>query len=292
MWAYLTPWLQSITVTGVAVALGFFYRDFLLKWLYRQVEHQFAERIEKFKSDLRVSEQEIQVRLAANQKQIETLYGTTLALSSGRQSAVDKRRLEAVERVWKSAVVLSKASGALKFLESLKFEEVLKAAPHELTKIGEMYSVLDKTVGASKLLEGKEQLMLLNEERPFVSESVWAYYSAFHALITHGVLVMSLLSKNMLDPKFFKFDAILDVIKKVLPHQAANIDKYGVTYCYMCASEILDALLRAVQDDLDGKHQDAAAATRVKGIMEAAHKAMASTDAVRNEASKTAPSKQ
>lgn len=284
MWAYITPWLQSVTVTGFAIAVGFLYRDFLLKWLYRRVEHQFTERIEKHKSDLRISEQEIQVRLASNQKQIETLYGTTLALSSGRQSAADKRRLEAIERVWKSAIGLSKASGAMKFLEPLNFDEVFKAGPSDLAKIGKMYEMLDRTVGASKSMEQKE-LPLLSEERPFVGINVWACYSAYHALIIHGVLVMSLLSRNLLNPKFFNFDAIRDVVKKVLPHQANGIDEHGITYCYMCAPEILDALLRAVQEDLEGKHLDEAAVARVNGIMEAARKATAKIEEVRKEAS-------
>jgi len=87
------------------------------------------------------------------------------------------------------------------------------------------------------------------------------------------VLVMSLLSKNMLDPTFFKFDAIRDVIKKVLPHQATGIDAHGITYCYMCASELLDALLQAVRNDLEAKHLDAADVARAKTIMDAVHKA-------------------
>jgi hypothetical protein len=128
MWTYITPWLQSATVTGIALTVVFLCRDFFLKWLYRHFEHRFAERIEKYKSALRISEQEIQVRLASNQKQIETLYGTTLALSSGRQSAVDKRRIEAIERVWKSATGLSKASGAMRFLEPLNFDKIWLSA--------------------------------------------------------------------------------------------------------------------------------------------------------------------
>lgn len=277
MWTFLTQWaLSSFSVAGTLIVLGFLYRDLLLKWLYRRVEHDFSERIEIIKSGLRKHEQEMQSHLSGNQKRIEALYGTVLALSSERQSTLDKRRIEAVERIWKSAVSHSTASASLKLLEPLKFEELQKSSPSDLTKIGKMYELLGTTFGVANLAETDDRLRLASEERPFVSVTVWANYSAFHALIIHGVMMMTLLSKNAFDPKFVNIDQIRDVIKKVLPHHGGNIDTHGISYCYLCAPELLDALLLAVQQDLEGKHQDAADVARANEILKAVYNLNAS----------------
>lgn len=55
----------------------------------------------------------------------------------------------------------------------------------------------------------------------------------------------------------------------MLPHHAKGIDEHGITYCYMCIPELLDALLGALQRELDGKSQDADDLQRATSLMKA-----------------------
>jgi hypothetical protein len=117
-------------------------------------------------------------------------------------------------------------------------------------------------------LDAKE-FSSIQEERPFVGSAVWAYYSAYNSIIFHAAMLVSVMSKELFNEKYFNFQSIKDVVKKVLPHQATRIDEHGITYCYMCSQELLDALLTAIQGDLEGKAQDAAELQRCKEVMDA-----------------------
>lgn len=85
----------------------------------------------------------------------------------------------------------------------------------------------------------------------------------------HSTLLVSVMGRGLFDERYFNFQSIKDVVKKALPHQAAGIDEHGITYCYMCSQEVLDALLTAMQGDLEGNAQDAAELRRCKELMDA-----------------------
>jgi hypothetical protein len=251
----ITNWIPTITTAGVLACVGFIYRETLGRYLAHAVAGHFADQLAKLNSDLRRTELTWQSDLQARQRQIDALHASVTSSRSGRQTLIDKRRLEATQLVWKAAVRLSFKEVVLRTLENVNIEVVLKSSGAEIRKHKAFFETLDTALGATDFSKQAAE-SAIREEQPFVSLPVWAYYSAYSAVIMNGVLFISLLNKG-LDPKYLKLHSIQDVVKKVLPHQAVGIDDHGITYCYMCSTELLDKLLAAIQDDLEGKVQDA-----------------------------------
>jgi hypothetical protein len=216
---------------------------------------------------LRVSEQGVQAELQAKQRQIDALNASAMSARSGRQALVEKRRLEATERIWAAAVRVSSQAIVPRMLENFNLEEVLKTKGADSEKVTKLFKFLDDAFRVTVFIRTPGQTATM-EERPFVSAGVWAYYSAYSAVILNALLLVSALSQD-LERNYFKFDSIRDVVKQALPHHAANIDEHGITYCYMCASELLDNLLAAVQSDLEGKVRDANELRRFADIQKA-----------------------
>ena len=155
MWGLFAQWMPSITLAAGVAVIGFIYREAVAKWFVLRMSHHFSEKLEMLKSELRHSEQDIQAQLQSKQKQIDVLYGTTMSARAGRQSAIEKRRLDAIERVWKAATRLSGMVGTSKMLEPLNLDLFFKAMGEDADKRTKLFAVLDKTLGASQFLESK-----------------------------------------------------------------------------------------------------------------------------------------
>ena len=83
----------------MAAAL-FFSRQWLVARIEKGVQHGFDSRLEAIRAELRASEERLKSTLRDRENEIALLRNTVLAGSASRQPLLDKRRFEAVERVW------------------------------------------------------------------------------------------------------------------------------------------------------------------------------------------------
>jgi hypothetical protein len=88
----LAPW--------VMLAGLFLGRHWLAARIEKGVQHRFDRRLEELRAELRESEERLKSTLRDRENEIALLRNTVLAGSANRQSLLDKRRFEAVERVW------------------------------------------------------------------------------------------------------------------------------------------------------------------------------------------------
>jgi hypothetical protein len=98
-------WLSILSIclsVGLPIAI-FIARHWLLARITKSVQHTFDVQIERLRAELREKEAEI-----------SALRNTVLSGSANRQSLLDKRRFEAVEKVWAAVNDLGELQGTSK----------------------------------------------------------------------------------------------------------------------------------------------------------------------------------
>ena len=158
----------------IFVVALWFTRHWWLAWINRSVQHGFDTRLEQLRSELRGSEERVKSELRDNEAEIGALRNAVLSGSANRQSLLDKRRFEAVEKIWFAVNELGKYKMQSGMMAALN----LKALAKQLTRseMQQFCKILEDT--APPLKEYKDGA---RDEQPFVSELAWAYYSAYRA---------------------------------------------------------------------------------------------------------------
>jgi hypothetical protein len=189
-------WIPAVTIPAVIAGAAWLYRETVGRYLAQAIGGHFAEKLARLTSELHRSEQTLQTELQAKQRQIDALYASVAAARSGRQTLIEKRRLDAIERIWKAAVRISFKSTVPRMLEGVKLEVMLKATGSDREARTRFFKVLDDALGATAFTQSPNQAPTM-EERPFVSPVVWAYYSAYNSVVLHAVLLVSAMSRGL-----------------------------------------------------------------------------------------------
>lgn len=92
--------VSTFSSAGLIAALAWLFRNAIETRLRASVQHEFNEKLETFRADLRKSEETFKADLRAKESQIEALRGGALSGLVSRQTVLDKRRLEAIEQLW------------------------------------------------------------------------------------------------------------------------------------------------------------------------------------------------
>jgi hypothetical protein len=101
-WKFIIP--NAVAV--IAIVAVFANRIWLKASIERSVQHGFDVRIEGWRAELRRSEEELKSGLRTQETEISTLREGVLSGRNQRQALLEKRRFDAIERVWQALVAL------------------------------------------------------------------------------------------------------------------------------------------------------------------------------------------
>ena len=233
----LQNWLPSV-IFILFVGTAYFSRNAIKIWMERGIQSSFEVKLEKFRSDLR-----------ANQEALAALRQGALMGALRRRESLDKRRLEAIDRLWEATVDLGKLKYISKIMESVNFEESAKLAPSD-----ENVRRLFETIGKPFTLE-KLPTIKAATERLYVSDKAWALFNAYQAILYYGLLQIKLLEFGVGGaPKLLNEKHITDLIAASLPHQVSFIEQYGTSSCHYLVEELQESVFRELKRNLDDNH--------------------------------------
>src|SRR6267154_623978 len=130
----------------MAAAL-FFSRQWLVARIEKGVQHGFDSRLEAIRAELRASEERLKSTLRDRENEIALLRNTVLAGSASRQPLLDKRRFEAVERVWTAVNNMAGHFRLLsEFMARMNIDEMAKdVGDPRMKRVLSMFSPRDMT---------------------------------------------------------------------------------------------------------------------------------------------------
>ena len=109
----LIPWLPLVTTPMLLAAALWMGREVVETRLTPSVQFSFGTKLEAIRTELRASEERLKAQLRKRQK-FRPLRSVALSALAGRQAALDKRRLEAVDQLWSAFNALEPAHGITK----------------------------------------------------------------------------------------------------------------------------------------------------------------------------------
>jgi hypothetical protein len=257
-------WLSilSIILWIVVPTLIFIARHWLIAWVSGAVQHNFDRQIEEVRADLRKSEERYKSELRGKEAEIAALRDNVLAGSTSRQALLDKRRFEAVEKVWTSVNDLAQLKTVSATLAAMNYKAIIENRSDP--KIDEYLSTL---TSISAKLELKDAA---RDERPFVSELAWGYFTAYKWILHANSIRLQILKNSNEEPsKHFSDAWFRPVLKAVLPHRGKFINESRPEEYHHLLEEIEGCLLTELRKILEGKEADQNAAARAKEIMDA-----------------------
>jgi hypothetical protein len=253
--------LLALLISVSTPIVIFLARNWFKARIEKGVQHHFDVQIEDVRTELRKSEERFKSELRDNEAEIATLRNTVLAGSASRQALLDKRRFEAVEKVWTAVNDLAQLKYISSTMAILNFKAIAKEATDPRTQrflsiIGAGAPGLDKIKNVAR------------DERPFLPELAWAYFNAYTTILYASLGRYKVLSAGVDEPeKYLSFDALQKILKAALPHHTNWIDENDPGAYHYLLDEIESNILTELRKILEGKEADQATAARAKDIM-------------------------
>jgi hypothetical protein len=273
----IQDWFPAATTTflfGLALWLS---RNLITTRLAKTVQHEFDSKLETIRAEFRRSEESFKADLRSKENQIEALRGGALSALASRQVALAKRRLEAVDQLW-SEVTTS--------LAKLKYASMVMVTI-DFDKASEMVAKSPQAQEIFKVIAGPiEPLKLANDAakaRPFVTQIAWALFSAYQSIILLSVTQLQVLKLGVDGAKYFKKDAVQNLIKVALPHQADYVAQYGSAGYPLLLDELESRLLEELKKMLEGGESDKATVEQAAAILKESDRVMESARAANTE---------
>ncbi len=115
--------LLSLLIPGV--------RSATWKYIVGRIQLSFDEKLERIRSDLRQAEQKLESELQRNNAQLDKIAQTVLSVRSNRQTALDARRLVAIERLWATKAKADYAKFSAQAISNIKMDVAIKRTARE-----------------------------------------------------------------------------------------------------------------------------------------------------------------
>lgn len=163
---------------GAVVTAGIGFIGFLVRnWVTKAVSYQYDTKLENLKSELRLSQEAFLEKLRADRASREAIRIATLGNFSAAQQAAYKKRIEAVDVLWKAVRQLGTAIPEMAYIyaiDTIGYKEELFGS-----KLKGPLKSIDylKALGPSQ-----SNFNQVAEVRPFISEELYSLFFVFQAI--------------------------------------------------------------------------------------------------------------
>jgi len=233
------------------------------------VQFVYQERLANVESNLRRVEDEAKGEIQARAQEIEALRNSALSPLTSRRTALDSKRIDAIERLWSTIIALSQMSSAVSMAGTTKFEEVATAVKKNeemryiFGKLAERYDIHD----FGKIRHDGQSARL------FISDYGWALFSAYEAIVVGSVVQLQLVAIGYNPDEHMDISQIARTAQAALPDLASDINDRGPLSYPDVMTELERRLLCELKKDMQGRERDQENIELAARIVQAAEEA-------------------
>ena len=243
-------WIPSVLL-ALALWLG---RNAIVTHVRAGVQHGFDQKLEFIKHEIRNRETE----LAA-------IRQTLIDVSGSRQNAVEVRKLQAVDELWKGLVALRRSgAGVANMLAPLKLDNIVA----EL-KDPRMNRFLETIFGSAVSMEefGKDtELLRAQEAQPWVHPMAWATFSTYSAVV--GIVLLQAHALKLgFDPRnFFSQEKVDELVSQTFVESDFKLTSMRNMVLPILLEQLELRLLKELRSSISGEEADQETAERARRL--------------------------
>ena len=269
----LLEWIPTIISTLAAIGI-FVSRTWLQSTIERSVQHTFDQKIENVRTDLRLSEERVKSEIRLKEAEISALRDGVLSGRGQRQALLDRRRLDAVERIWTRVSTGLTAYKAIASMASILDSDTTTKRSLNEPNIRKAVELM-----ISHIPEDDATKSNMSAERIFVSPLAWAHFSAYQLILYMAYHRAKLWTLGISDPtKLLNLGALRAALRAALPHQSEYIDGQPISSYDYLLDELEECILKELRSILKGREYDQAEIARAGEIMAEVNRMQASID--------------
>jgi hypothetical protein len=256
-------WVSAGTSSVLFVVAGWLVRQLLVTRLTNSVEDEFNKSLEKYRAELKASEENLKAALKAKEADVSALRSSAISSLANRQTKLDDRKLQAVDDIWTAVIELAPAKFTSSLMVSIKFEEMAEAAVND-PRVREILGLFEKNIDPNNFRHKNSPA----KSRPFVSPMLWASFSAYSAILMQAVMRAYAIKSGVGARDFMDNEKISALLKSVLPHQSGYVDKFGPSAYHHLVEEIETKIIHEMHLTISGVDSDEASVKQAAKILE------------------------
>lgn len=275
MQSFLEYTLSSAAVSTILVAvLAWLARTIIYERLKAGVQHEFNEKLETIRAEVRQRETLLQAELHHRDQQLQLLQSGVLSARASRQAALDARRLDAIDALWASFHGLAPLRMAARFMERINYDAALMHAAND-PNTRAFFADLASIAGVTS-----EKLQARAEDSPwkarlYVSEQAWKLFEAYRGVL-HVLLLRLKQLETGIGTDLTKIKESIAEVKDALPHHTQFLDQNGADVLPLLIEELGKAFERELLSMLNNEPRAAQDVAEVGTLMAAAENFIAS----------------
>lgn len=281
MWEIVLNALASSALAAAIIALfGLVFRSYAVRW----VNHQFDERLETIKAEHRKQEETLKGDLAKQRSQIEALQSGALSGMAARNALLDKRRIEALERVWTAAAYIQPYHNVVSMCSAIGFDELSKVARGSKAGPAIIDGFLQMAPPFADLGKQDSPLSGIDREQLFLPPLVWAMFDAYRTVVFLPMAMLISIKgghevKDMWDAK-----RVQHLLRAALPDVEFDLTNQGTADLGRLAGTLKSRLLAIALGAIESPEVDTKSVEQAAEIVRSAQTLQASTVAASNPA--------
>ena len=226
------------------MALG---KAVVLNRLAASVKHEFDEKLELLRSDLKGKESELLM-----------LRNHALSGLKDRQLALQAKQIEAIDQLWAAWSSFAGLRLSLTIVGTIRYDEMLKIARKDPNMRG-LFADLDVFDPKTLKLDGAIA-------RPYVSPLAWAIFQAYTTMLLTSVMKIKQ-GKHGVGTALFDDEVITRILVSALPEHASRINEGGVDVFPTLLAPLEEKFLGELKSMLDGKEASQSSMDQAKKIL-------------------------
>lgn len=226
-----------ITSLSIGIVL-FLLRNWIITRLKESISHEYNQRLETIKSELRKSETEV-----------DSLRTSLLSGTIHRGKLIYEKRIHATQVIWECTHRIAPLRQVAKFMRRINYENAayLAQTQKDIRDFVRAFGI-NKNITEIGYNEAKKVQL-------FLSNLAWAYYESYHALACHAVL-QQIIIEEALPPNLLDDKSVKTLLIAIYPDKKVFIEGSKIAELYDLMDDIEQKLFTELKALLKGKEND------------------------------------
>ena len=266
LWDTIRNVLASSTLVAAITALGLFlFRNAISRW----IGHQFDAQLESVKAEHRRDEEKFKHDLAEQRHRLDALQGGALSGMAARNALLDKRRIEALEKVWSAVTYLQPHHQLVLVAATIGFEKLSTLSKNNPQGRELIETLMRMAPDSADLQTADCPLYRIEREQLFLPPMVWAMFEAYRAVILLPMAALVGMKGGLDVAGMWDVKLVQGVINVALPEAAPELERQGAKGLVSIAGQLKSRLLAVFTDALENSTTDARTVNQAAKILHA-----------------------